>query len=188
VSGAASALVLPPDEGLAPMGVADLEDVMAIEVRAYPFPWSRGNMIDSLAAGHVAWCLRGPANARRPGPLWAYLIAMTGVEETHLLNITVSPEHQGAGHATRLMRALAAAAVARGDTQLWLEVRPSNERARRLYAHLGFEQVGLRRGYYPDAGSRREDALVLRRRLDPRTDAWTATVPQTPAEAGRGAH
>lgn len=188
MNGAVSALVCPPDEGLSPMGVADLEEVMAIEVRAYPHPWSRGNMIDSLAAGHAAWCLRGPAGDRRPGPLWGYLIAMTGVEETHLLNITVSPEHQGAGHATRLMRALVAAAVARGDTQLWLEVRPSNLRARRLYAHLGFEQVGLRRGYYPDAGSRREDALVLRRRLDPLADAWTASAAPTPAEAGRGAH
>jgi ribosomal-protein-alanine N-acetyltransferase len=152
--------------------VADLDDVMSIEARAYPFPWSRGNMIDSLAAGHAAWCLRANGDGRRPGPLLGYLIAMTGVEETHLLNITVNPEAQGAGHATRLLRGLMGAARARGDTQLWLEVRPSNLRARRLYEHLGFEQVGLRRGYYPDAGSRREDALVLRRRLDAR-DALT---------------
>lgn len=173
----------PPWPGLAPLLVGDLDEVMAIEVRAYPFPWSRGNMIDSLAAGHAAWCLRAPAEGRRPGVLLGYLIAMTGVEETHLLNITVAPEMQGAGHATHLLHALMAAALARGDTQLWLEVRPSNLRARRLYEHLGFEQVGLRRGYYPDAGSRREDALVLRRRLDVR-DAPVAPCAALTKEPG----
>jgi ribosomal-protein-alanine N-acetyltransferase len=142
---------------LVPMAVQLLDAVMRIEVRAYSFPWSRGNFVDSIAAGHLAHCLVAP-----DGELLAYQVAMAGFEEWHLLNVTVSPDHQGRGLARRLLDELVAHARATGAQWLWLEVRPSNGRARRLYARFGFEEVGVRPGYYPDAGGRREDALVLR--------------------------
>lgn len=151
---------------LLPMAVQLLDAVMAIEVRAYSFPWSRANFVDSLAAGHLAHCLVAP-----DGELLAYQVAMAGFEEWHLLNVTVSPDHQGRGLATQLLHRLIDHARGTGAEWLWLEVRPSNERARRLYAHLGFEQVGVRKGYYPDGRGQREDALVLRLSLNPTVGA-----------------
>jgi ribosomal-protein-alanine N-acetyltransferase len=139
-----------------PMTTADLERVMAVEVQAYPFPWSRGHFADSLAAGYQAQLLL------RDDRLLGYYVAMSGVQEMHLLNLTVAPEHQRQGHARHLLAHLAASARAAGAAQVWLEVRESNARARALYERWGFEPVGRRKGYYPAGHGRREDALVMR--------------------------
>ena len=145
---------------LAPMTVSDLGEVVEIEQQAYAFPWTRGNFIDSLAAGHPAWLLRGPID----GALWGYCVAMGGVEEMHLLNITVAPSRQGQGHARRLLDHLDHLARATGAVQLWLEVRDSNTRARHVYERNGFVAVGRRKAYYP-AAQGREDAVVMCRSL-----------------------
>jgi [ribosomal protein S18]-alanine N-acetyltransferase len=142
--------------------VERLDQVMAIERQAYPFPWSRGNFIDALAAGYLAQGLETD-----DGELLAYQFAMAGVDEWHLLNLTVAPACQGQGHGLRLLQALASHTWATGAHSLWLEVRPSNVRARALYERFGFQQVGVRRSYYPDTGGQREDALVLRWRARP---------------------
>jgi ribosomal-protein-alanine N-acetyltransferase len=141
-----------------PMRVADLGAVMALEVQAYSHPWSQGNFVDSLAAGHLAEVLVGAS-------LIGYFVAMEGVEELHLLNVTVAPAAQGRGHGSALLDAVLAHARSRGLPTVWLEVRESNRRARALYARLGFDEVGLRRGYYP-ALRGREDAVVMRRGLE----------------------
>jgi len=144
------------------MLAADLVAVVNVETRAYSFPWSRGNFIDSLAAGHVAELLQSP-----DAGLVGYFVAMPGVDELHLLNITVAPEWQGRGHGGALLDVVQAHAVERGLATLWLEVRDSNHRARALYRRRGFAEVGLRRAYYPAAG-RREDAVVMSLPLLPR--------------------
>jgi ribosomal-protein-alanine N-acetyltransferase len=138
------------------MSLADLDRVMAIEVQAYPFPWSRGHFTDSLAAGYLAQLLSAGEH------LLGYYVAMPGVDELHLLNLTVAPAQQRRGHAVALLAHLAGAARSARAAQVWLEVRESNERARRLYERWGFETVGLRKGYYPAARGQREHALVMR--------------------------
>lgn len=150
---------------LRPMQLADLDAVHALEQRAYAFPWSRGNLIDSLAAGYLARVLEAGDE------VLGYFLAMPGVDEMHLLNITVSPDHEGQGHARRMLDALEGECRARGLATLWLEVRESNQRARTLYRRRGFAEVGLRRGYYPAPYSRREDAIVMRLDLPPADDA-----------------
>lgn len=139
------------------MHLAHVPAVLAIEQAVYPFAWSHGNFVDSLAAGHAAHVLRAA-----DGTLAAYSVAMSGVQEMHLLNLTVSPPQQGRGHARALLDALVAQCRRERSEVLWLEVRPSNQRAREVYARYGFEEVGLRRGYYPAAGGQREDACVMR--------------------------
>lgn len=159
-----------PTQPFRPMTVQDLDAVMAIEQRAYAFPWTRGNITDSLAAGHEAWLLMSTPEATdatrradRPAPeLLGYYLAMPGFEELHLLNITVRPELQGRGHARTMLAHLAARAVALASPLLWLEVRESNARARALYERWGFETAGLRKGYYPAGHGQREDAIVMR--------------------------
>jgi [ribosomal protein S18]-alanine N-acetyltransferase len=151
----------PPVIGQRPMTVTDLERVMAIEVTAYPFPWSRGHFTDSLAAGYLA-------ELRVAGrELIGYSVAMPGVDELHLLNLTVAPAYEGQGHARALLARLGEAARALKAAQIWLEVRESNERARRLYERWGFESIGLRKGYYPAPHGQREHAVVMRWLLDP---------------------
>lgn len=145
-----------------PMGVADLDAVLAIEATAYSFPWTRGNFVDSLAAGYLAWLRLDAANR-----LIGYGVALPGFEETHLLNLTVAPAHQRHGHGRAMLQELADWARQRGDAALWLEVRQSNHGARALYAAAGFEEVGQRRGYYPADRQQREDAVVMRLALDP---------------------
>ena len=161
-------LLTPSPDGpaLRPMSSLHLDAVMAVEVAAYAFPWSRGNFIDSLAAGHPAWLLTGAGDA-----LLGYVVAMFGVDELHLLNITVAPDVQGRGHARRLIEALVGLARERRASQLWLEVRETNRRARAMYERLGFVQVGVRKNYYPAGFGRREDAVVMSLRIDPATPA-----------------
>jgi ribosomal-protein-alanine N-acetyltransferase len=151
------------------MAASDLPAVLALEVAAYPFPWSRGNFIDSLAAGYLAWVRHDDQQQ-----LLAYCVAQPGYQETHLLNLTVAPHLQRRGHGRTLLLALADWARQRGDAALWLEVRQRNAAGRALYASTGFVEVGLRRGYYPDQHQQREDAVVMRLALRPEGTSRTA--------------
>lgn len=152
-----------------PMTEADLDAVRAVEVTAYAHPWSRKHFHDSLQAGYPAVLLLGEAlpgekvrTERTDGRmLLGYLVAMPGVDEVHLLNITVAPTHQRQGWAGFMLDALALWSRGQQAQWLWLEVRQSNEAARRLYERYGFSQVGLRKGYYPAGPLHREDAIVM---------------------------
>lgn len=166
---AAPAVAAPPLVGLRPLTLADIDALTAAEALLYPHPWTRGNFIDALAAGYLMLGVFAPDGALR-----AYMLAMAGVEEWHLLNLSVARDHQGQRLALGLLRHLEAHARATASPCLWLEVRPSNARARGVYERFGFEQIGVRRGYYPDLGGRREDALVLRRLLSADAEASDA--------------
>ena len=149
-----------PGAALRTMHSADLDAVMAIESRVYVFPWSRGNFIDSLAAGYPTHVLMAP-----DGVLVGYFVAMRGVGEMHLLNITVAPEWQRRGLALQMLDALERVCRDEALPLLWLEVRVSNVRARAIYYRRGYVEVGLRRGYYPAPQGQREDAVVMRAAL-----------------------
>ena len=148
--------LLSPGPQLHPMQYGDLDQVLAVERAAYSFPWTRGNFVDSLAAGYLAEMLLDD----RAG-LVGYYVAMAGVDEMHLLNLTVAPAQQRRGHSRSLLDALERRCRERHLATLWLEVRASNARARQVYARRGFAEVGLRRGYYPAGKATREDAIVM---------------------------
>jgi [ribosomal protein S18]-alanine N-acetyltransferase len=131
---------------------------LAIEMRAYTHPWTRGNFLDSHANGQYMLSLLAGDE------LLGYFVALRGVDEVHLLNITVAPEHQGQGWGRTMLDALCIWARGESMQWLWLEVRPSNARAIELYERYGFVRVGERKNYYP-AASGREDALVMSLRL-----------------------
>ena len=146
------------------MTVDLLDAVLAIEVQAYPFPWTRGNFIDSIAAGYLTRALFAGDE------LIGYFVAMPGFEEMHLLNVTVAPRHEGRGHARRLLAELYALSASFAASALWLEVRESNARARALYLREGFTEAGQRRDYYPAPQGRREDAILMTRLLVAKAD------------------
>jgi ribosomal-protein-alanine N-acetyltransferase len=141
---------------LSAMRLAHVDEVLALETHAYSFPWTRGNFVDSLVAGYTAEVLRDDADE-----LIGYFIAMAGVQEMHLLNLAVAPAHQGRGHGRYMLDQLVERCRDAEALMLWLEVRQSNHGARRLYERYGFVDVGMRRGYYPAAMGRREDAVVM---------------------------
>jgi ribosomal-protein-alanine N-acetyltransferase len=147
---------------LRPITIDMLDAVLAIEVEAYTFPWTRGNFIDALAAGYVTRALLAP-----DGEMLGYYIAMPGVDEMHLLNVTVAPLHHGRGHARRLLAQLYRQSVTLGVGAVWLEVRESNARARALYLSEGFSEAGRRRDYYPAPQGRHEDAILMTKVLAP---------------------
>jgi [ribosomal protein S18]-alanine N-acetyltransferase len=142
------------EAGFEPMTEARLADVVAIERRAYDHPWTRGNFADSLRSGYHAQLLCAD------DLVLGYFVAMKGVDEVHLLNITVAPEWQGQGWGRVMLDALALWSRGQGAQWLWLEVRVSNERAQQVYLRYGYRRVGERKNYYPAQGGR-EDAIVM---------------------------
>jgi len=90
---------------------------------------------------------------------------MKGVDEVHLLNVTVSPAHQGEGWGRVMLDALAVWSRGQGAQWLWLEVRASNTRAQGIYERQGYRRVGERKGYYPASHGQREDAVVMSLKL-----------------------
>ncbi len=151
-----SAVLRESAERFAPMQADDLPDVLAVEQAAYEFPWTHGNFVDSLRAGHSAWTMRDSA-----GGLIAYAVLMLALDEAHLLNLTVTPACQRFGFGWRMLEAMAENARGYGARTMLLEVRPSNEAAQKMYERYGFVRIGIRRGYYP-ARDGREDAIVMR--------------------------
>ncbi|MBY0237470.1 MAG: ribosomal protein S18-alanine N-acetyltransferase [Burkholderiaceae bacterium] len=142
----------------------DLPAIMAIETQVYAQPWSEGNFKDSLASGYEAFGLWGPAahaSDAQADELRGYCLAMPGVDEMHLLNISVHPAYQGQGLAQAMLTHLVQRCRALSCAQLWLEVRHSNQRARMVYHRYGFSEVGLRRAYYPAHLGLREDAVLM---------------------------
>ena len=150
----------------------DVPAVMVIEREIYPFPWTDGNFTDSLIAGYDAWALAAD------GVLIGYAVVMWIPDEVHLLNLSIAPGWQGQGIGRRFLGWLCDSTARRGALAMLLEVRPSNDRARRLYETSGFDTVGVRKRYYPSFNETREDALVMRRALDPET----APLPPRPGD------
>ena len=152
-----------------PMQTADLDEVLKIESVSHIHPWTKGNFSDSLAAGHWAYCIRPQVDQAIKGSyldstvLWAYCILFPAVDELHLLNITVSPKLRKLGLGSRMMAAIEGVAAQQNIPRIILEVRPSNIAAVTLYQKLGYEQIGIRKNYYPADPQLgiREDALVM---------------------------
>lgn len=153
----------PLPASLRPMRDTDLDAVMAIEQRAYPFPWTRGIFRDCLRADYPAWVLE------RDRVLIGYGVLSIAADEAHVLNVCAAPEVQGQGHGRRMLRALLQIARGRGARRVFLEVRPSNRTAIRLYHAEGFNEIGRRPRYYP-AVDGREDAIVMAMELLPPSD------------------
>jgi [ribosomal protein S18]-alanine N-acetyltransferase len=150
--------LLTPEVLIRPMRGIDIAEVVAIERASYQFPWSEGIFRDCLRVGYLC---RVVTVSRAVA---AYGVMSFGAGEAHILNLCVSESHRCRGVGRRLLAALVERATAAGLSEAFLEVRPSNTAAIRLYQALGFEQVGMRRGYYQAPGGR-EDAAVLRRVL-----------------------
>jgi len=138
----------------------DVPDVVAAERAGYAFPWSEGIFRDCLRAGYLCRV------ARLDECFVGYGILSVGAGEAHVLNLCIRPEYRCRGLGRRLLQHLIDLARGAGAHDLFLEVRPSNLTAVRLYQAMGLRQVGMRRGYY-QAENGREDAVVMSLALHP---------------------
>jgi ribosomal-protein-alanine N-acetyltransferase len=141
-----------------PLQEADLAEIMEIERRSYPYPWTPLIFSDCLRAGYCCWV------CERQGVIEGYGIASIGAGESHLLNLCVRSESQRQGIGRKLLLHMIALARRHNAELMLLEVRPTNQAARALYHDMGFNELGSRREYYP-AENGREDALILGRVL-----------------------
>jgi ribosomal-protein-alanine N-acetyltransferase len=137
-----------------PMQMDDLEFIMAIEPQIYPYPWTRGNFSDSLSSGYSAWVLM--LNEQIIG----YSLMMLVLDEAHLLNLSVAKSFQKQGLGRTLLEHMVSIAKNNQMANMFLEVRPSNISAIALYENMGFNEMAVRRGYYPAANGR-EDAVLM---------------------------
>lgn len=140
-----------------PMRVEDLSDILTIENDVYPYPWTRGNFLDSMYSGYEAWTLREASSA-----LAGYFLVMLAVDEAHLLNISVRRDLHGFGIGRLQLDKVMAISREKNMHSVLLEVRPSNLRALAVYERYGFVKIGQRKGYYPAKDNMREDAIVMR--------------------------
>lgn len=150
-----SAILKPLDMEFRPMAASDLEGLIRIERAAYPYPWTLGNFRDCLESGYSCWA------GEIEGELAGYWVLMTAVGEGHILNCCVAPKWQSRGFGYQLMNHLIDTARGHLTQHLYLEVRPSNTPAMKLYQKLGFQVIAVRRDYYP-ADQGREDAVIMR--------------------------
>ncbi|HWU33968.1 MAG TPA: ribosomal protein S18-alanine N-acetyltransferase [Methylovorus sp.] len=146
--------VLKPRVAFRPMQKDDLDSIVAIEQVIFPYPWTRGNFLDSLNAGHSCWVMHQDAT------IVGYAVVMMVLDEAHLLNISVAQAMQGHGLGRLLLEHMMQIGRQYGGLNMFLEVRPSNTAALRLYESMGFNEMAIRRNYYP-AKHGREDAVLM---------------------------
>ena len=154
-----NAVLRPVEARFEPLTAQYLDAVLRVEQQAYAHPWQHANFLDSLQAGYQAQLLMADDT------LLGYFVAMKGVDEVHLLNITVAPAYQRQGWAHVMLDAITIWARGQGAEWLWLEVRVGNQRAIEVYRAHGYRRVGLRKSYYPAGRDGREDAVVMNLRL-----------------------
>ena len=139
---------------LRPMTASDLDAIMAIERVNFPFPWTEGNFKDSMNSGYMCLVME------QGKQLMGYAILMMVLDEAHLLNISVAQSHQGQGWGRYLLVQMMEMGREKGGLNMFLEARPSNRSALGLYESMGFNEMGIRPGYYP-AHNGREDAVLM---------------------------
>lgn len=138
--------------------IDDLDAIFEIEVRAYESPWTRGLFSDCLRVGNVVIIFEQEETVR------GYGVLSIAAGEGHILNLCVDPFFHGKGIGAQLLSGLINTARVEQVSALFLEVRESNQNARSLYHKWGFNEIGLRKNYYPSKQGR-EDAIVLARQF-----------------------
>jgi len=146
------------------MTAGDVDAVLAIEQAVQRFPWTRGNFADALGSGYLCRVDETDQEGIR-----AYAVLMPAAGEAELLTIGVAQAEQRKGLGRNMLEGMLEEARAGNMRRVFLEVRPSNTAAIALYRSAGFSEVGMRRGYYRNAGGS-EDALVMARELKGGTD------------------
>ncbi len=145
---------------LRPLVMNDLSELMIGELAAYPYPWTRKNFEDCLSnKAYSCWVFE------KEEQLLGHVIISIVLKEAHLLNICLYPEHQNKGCGRKLLSEAECIAKQQGAETCFLEVRPSNKVGLKLYRSESYNEIGVRKKYYPDNDGKREDAIVMAKTL-----------------------
>lgn len=137
------------------MRVDDLASVLEIEAKNYNFPWSEGIFKDCIKSGvYSCWVCEEMDSIK------GYSIVSMAGGEAHIMNICVDPLVQKQGVGSKLLENMIEIATKKAET-IFLEVRPSNKIAIALYEKRGFNEIGIRKNYYPAVNGQKEDAVML---------------------------
>ncbi len=140
---------------ISPIEAQDFDALYAIEQAAHAVPWSLGTLKNNqderylnlkIVEGHQ---------------IYGFAICQTVLDEATLFNIAIDPQKQGLGLGRQLLNELITQLRQKGILTLWLEMRESNKKAQALYDSLGFNQVDIRKNYYPTPDGKRENAVVM---------------------------
>ncbi len=140
------------------MHADDVVSIGEIERRNYAVPWTDGIFRDCIKAGYKGFLLKDD------GHLLGYAMLQIGYKESHVLNLCIDSPYQGLGYARLLLSHMESVSLAERAETMFLEVRPSNPRARALYEANGFNEINVRKDYY-DTPTGREDAVVMAKTL-----------------------
>lgn len=132
----------------------DLKHAYAIEQRCHAFPWTESTFTSNQGERYLNYCMTVD------GAMAGFAITQIVLDEATLFNIAIDPTFQRRGLARQLLQHLIAELIQREVLTLWLEVRASNRAAIALYEQLEFNEVSVRKNYYPTADGR-EDALIM---------------------------
>ena len=142
------------------MEINDINKLVEIETEATEFPWSKKNFEDSLKAHNKGWVFLD-----KNENIEAFALIQKVVDEVHLLNICVRGDSQGKGLGRRVLEHVIDYAKSMASVLIVLEVRGSNKRAQHVYSQAGFNEMSVRKDYYP-ATVGREDAILMGLDLD----------------------
>jgi len=141
---------------LRPMHISDLDELMVGELAAYPYPWTQKNFEDCLSnKSYSCWVFE------KDNKFLGHIVISIVLKEAHLLNICLYPEHQNQGWGRKILNEAEAIAKQKGAETCFLEVRPSNKPGLHLYRSESYNEIGVRKKYYPDDNGHREDAIVM---------------------------
>ncbi len=147
-----------------PANPEDIDEIVEVENRAYPFPWTRNVLLGEIHGESFSYVFvaRLQNHAERPRKIIGYHFFWVVVDEIHILNIAVDPAYQKHGLGKHLLQFAIDFGRDLGAECVLLEVRISNTNAQQMYRHFGFQQIGIRKGYYSD---NKEDAGVMKMKL-----------------------
>ncbi|WP_301098288.1 ribosomal protein S18-alanine N-acetyltransferase [Otariodibacter sp.] len=134
---------------------SDFDRLFEIEQQAHITPWNKGTLLNNQGERYLNLKLSIDKK------IIAFAICQTILDEATLFNIAVDPAYQGKGYGKQLLQGLIEKLKTQNIATLWLEVRESNQTAQHLYTALGFNEVTIRKNYYPKPNGERENAIVM---------------------------
>ncbi len=141
-----------------PMTAQDINAVMEVEKSVYPYPWTKGIFADCIRVNYECWV------ATESNEVIAHAILSVAAGESHILNLAVDKRNQKQGTGKQLLQHMVDIARLKSADMIMLEARPSNTAAIQLYEAIGFNEIGVRKDYYP-ADNGKEDALLFAMQL-----------------------
>lgn len=134
---------------------SDFDRLFEIEQKAHLVPWSKGTLLNNQGERYLN------LKMVEQGKIVGFAICQVVLDEATLFNIAIEPSEQGKGLGKVLLQGLIAELGKKGVLTLWLEVRESNQKAHQLYTQLGFNEVTIRKSYYPLPDGGKENAVVM---------------------------